>query len=187
MFFALLLITSFFFPFVACHIPTILPEPGVVFTRGSTLVEGGTLSPVATLIADGTPRSVPTRLTALTRLSAPVLVATPVSVPTRVTALAGATLKPALPRDAVPTRLHARQLLPSPTIISDPARLCLRQELENATLNAEIDANYTRLVGGSAFWGLISASRTATSDTTVFNSVSLILTLSPPLPFLTPP
>jgi hypothetical protein len=147
--------------FLVCHVPSILPDPPILSVK-PTLIAGGTLS-------------VSSRLTVVTRLDGNQVftgfqtVATPVTVPTRLSGAltAGTTLKAQSVTGNLPTRLHPRQVfLPSPTNVADPVRICNRQE------SVELDANYTRVVGASVFWGLISANKGSTTDTTVFNQVS---------------
>jgi hypothetical protein len=118
-----------------------------------------------------------TRLTLLTRLHGDPMgtgfqpAATLVSIPIETSGalLAEATLKPRPVGRNLPSRVHARQvLLPSPTRVTEPTKICPRQ---TETENVELGTDYVRVVGASVFWGLISANKGSTTDTTVFNQV----------------
>jgi hypothetical protein len=128
------------------------------------------------LVDGGTPQIL-TPLTLLTRLNGNHVatdfqtVSTPVIVSTHVREALRAETTSCLSsdRDNLPSRIHPRQiLLPSPTRSSGPVKICNRQD------SAELDANYTRVVGASVFWGLISANKGSTTDTTVFNQVYIL-------------
>ncbi|EPE31455.1 hypothetical protein GLAREA_12758 [Glarea lozoyensis ATCC 20868] len=160
-----------------CHLPSILPDPPMLSHKPT--------------LADGVPF---TRVTLLTRLHEdPVAtrfqpVATPVSVAVETggALLAEATLKPRPVGSDLLSHVHPRQvLLPSPTRVTEPTKICQRQTQSENPDNVELGTDYVRVVGASVFWGLISANKGSTTDTTVFNqwterfstSVSLKLTM----------